>query len=137
MTKEEQKEILLKDLSSRLIYGVKVRLLDDKTIEGIRTINELILSEIRWHDKLYLPYLRPMESMTEEEHHELVMTFHEAENEIIFSVGEDEEPDYFTASLVGDMAKYDWLNKNHFDYRGMIPLGLAIKVTPENNPYKK
>jgi len=29
----------------------------------------------------------------------------------------------------------DWLNKNHFDYRGLIPLGLAIEVTKENNPY--
>lgn len=31
----------------------------------------------------------------------------------------------------------DWLNKNMFDYRGLIPLGLAIEVTDENNPYKE
>lgn len=29
-----------------------------------------------------------------------------------------------------------WLNKNHFDYRRLIPMGLAIEVTEENNPYK-
>jgi hypothetical protein len=30
----------------------------------------------------------------------------------------------------------DWLNANHFDYRGLIEKGLAIEVTKENNPYK-
>ena len=34
------------------------------------------------------------------------------------------------------MDAIDWLNKHHFDYRGLIPLGLAIEVTEENNPYK-
>ena len=31
----------------------------------------------------------------------------------------------------------DWLNTHHFDYRGLIEKGLAIKVTEENNPYEK
>ena len=31
----------------------------------------------------------------------------------------------------------DWLLKNHFDFRGLIPKGLAIAVTEENNPYKE
>lgn len=31
---------------------------------------------------------------------------------------------------------YDWLNAHHFDYRGLIEKGLAIKVTEDNNPYK-
>ena len=30
----------------------------------------------------------------------------------------------------------DWLNKNMFDFRGLIPKGLAIEVTEDNNPYK-
>ena len=32
---------------------------------------------------------------------------------------------------------FDWLNKNHFDYRGLIPKGLAISVNKNNNPYKE
>ena len=32
-------------------------------------------------------------------------------------------------------SEIDWLNKNHFDYRGLIPRGLAIKITKENNTY--
>ena len=31
----------------------------------------------------------------------------------------------------------DWLNRNHFDYRGLIEKDLAIAVTEENNPYKE
>ena len=30
---------------------------------------------------------------------------------------------------------FDYLNKNMFDYRGLIPKGLALS-TEENNPYK-
>ena len=30
----------------------------------------------------------------------------------------------------------DWLNKNHFDYRGLIEKGLAVEITEKNNPYK-
>jgi hypothetical protein len=32
--------------------------------------------------------------------------------------------------------RIDWLNAHRFDYRGLIPKGLAIEVTKENNPYK-
>lgn len=28
--------------------------------------------------------------------------------------------------------RIDWLNKNHFDYRGLIPMGLAIDATNLN-----
>jgi len=31
----------------------------------------------------------------------------------------------------------DYLNSIHVDYRGLIPKGLAIEVTEENNPYKE
>lgn len=38
---------------------------------------------------------------------------------------------------IANYEQIDWLLKNHFDYRGLIPKGLAIEVTEENNPYKK
>lgn len=32
----------------------------------------------------------------------------------------------------------DWLNKHHFDYRGLIEKGLAIEVTKDfHNPYER
>jgi len=30
-----------------------------------------------------------------------------------------------------------WLIKHHFDYLGLIDLGMTIEVTKENNPYEK
>ena len=56
----------------------------------------------------YLPYLRPMSSMTEEEWKEYNQTIGKS-----FS---------FTDEV-------DWLNAHHFDYRGLIPMGLALKAT--------
>lgn len=64
-------------------------------------------------------YLRPMSSMTEEEEKEF--------QEIKLSYHFDED----------SYILFDWLNKKMFDYRGLIPMGLAIEVTEENNPYKE
>lgn len=38
--------------------------------------------------------------------------------------------------IISSIEILDWLNKKMFDYRGLIPMGLAIAVTEENNPYK-
>ena len=107
--KQEDKELLLKDLCARLPYRTIIQvndwvLLDTELKVGhiSRLINENL--------KLKL-YLRPMSSMTEEE-------------EIAFLNKENHEI-------------YDWLNAHHFDYRGLIEKGLAIEVTEENNPYKE
>lgn len=51
-----------------------------------------------------------------------------------FGVRQEWDIDCFSFGSVPRLI--DWLNKHHFDYRGLIPMGLAIEVT-ENNPYKK
>ena len=33
--------------------------------------------------------------------------------------------------------RIDWLNAHYFDYRSLIPKGLAIEVTKENNQYEE
>lgn len=71
------------------------------------------------------PYLRPMSSMTEEEYDQLY---------IDSRVKEDS--DDILDALANDMDAIDWLNAHHFDYRGLIPKGLAIEVTKENNLYE-
>jgi hypothetical protein len=65
------------------------------------------------------PYLFPMSSMTEEQKTELMELMYKADTPFgaIFS----ENIDYF-----------DWLNKHHFDYRGLIEKGLAIDATGLN-----
>ncbi len=81
---------------------------------------------IQFSLKYYKPYLRPLGSMTDEEREEFrllggVMSYNPVHNTYAMAA--------FSA------AAYDWLNKNHFDFRRMIERGLAIEVTEENNPY--
>lgn len=105
---QEEKQLLLQDLCARLPYN-----LQGVTSEGI--VSPLLTKgEADWDILTSLnyrivkhgwkPYLRPMESMTEEESQE----FSEIE-------------------IVG-YRNYDWLNANHFDYRGLIPMGLALEA---------
>ena len=65
------------------------------------------------------PYLRPMSSMTEEEKREYNLTK--------------------TLSIVDypTLKSFDWLLKNNFDFIGLIPKGLAIEITKDNNPYEE
>ena len=35
------------------------------------------------------------------------------------------------SQLIGETTQ-DWFNKNHFDYRGLIPMGLAEDATNKN-----
>ena len=118
---QEEKELLLKDLSARLPYGVKIELTWWVMGEGtcINTtlepdhIEQLLNDE--YGDTEIKPYLRPLSSMTEEEYAEYVRLVHEG----------------YAHDTV------DYLNSIHVDYRGLIQRGLAIKVTEENNSYKE
>ena len=57
------------------------------------------------------PYLFPFSSMTEEQKEDMIKS----------SVG-----------IGSDKNVFDWFNKNHFDYRGLIDKGLAIDATRQN-----
>ena len=136
---QEEKELLLKDLCARLPYGVIVRhadslidsdgndtgrfwykhgyLCDVCTLDGMTTtIIESEGSDREGYEHICflertLPYLRPMSSMTEEEKREYSLTK--------------------TLSIVDypTLESFDWLNKNHFDYRGLIPKNIALDCT--------
>lgn len=138
MTQEDKKELLLKDLSARLSYGVKILHTgwdsdgdtDFDTVETLIGIDDRFIYTV-W-DKTgdrekhclsvsnWKPYLRPMSSMTEEEKEE----YHKL-------------CDSYYGLYFDNADSIDWLNKYHFDYRGLIPMDLAIAVTEENNPYKE
>ena len=146
MTQEErqkEKELLLNVLKDGLPYGLQLQITD---VNGFTFNGELCVLSKNWCrlnianpikrakvknqtiplNCIYIkPYLRPMSSMTEEERKEY--------NEYLFhgvSIGS-------ILNTATACELIDWLNKNHFDYRGLIPKGLAIEVTEENNPYKK
>jgi hypothetical protein len=127
---QENKELLLKDLYARIPYGVK------GTCEGetFRT------SPLYWYAEHTLeysvnymimkygwrPYLFPISSITEEQWKELTDLQIQCG---LQSLGT--EPTISPISI-SDVDTIDWLNKNHFDYRGLIEKSLAIDATGLN-----
>jgi hypothetical protein len=102
---QEEKELLLKDLSERLPYGVKINVNGEED-----TLLELGV-DTGWVNASYdiddvKPYLRPLSSMTEEE-------------EIYYNTI------YTTLKFY---KKEDWLNAHHFDYRELIEKGIALEA---------
>jgi len=130
--KQEDKELLLKDLCARLPYDVMVNVDDYDTEKLIGIENETITTKATptsYSDKgeypidIVKPYLRPMSSMTEEEKREYKHLI------------------AFSGNPIGSANLIDWLNKKMFAYhtiddKDMFELGLAIEVTEYNNPYK-
>ena len=114
----------MKDLSARFPYKVICELSGD----GAKIIDQLQLGGLGQflYGRIEVkPYLRPMSSMTEEEYNEWFNTYNIAEKSELERNGYE---DYISANIAGDTAKYDWLNKNMFDYRGLIPMGLALEA---------
>lgn len=135
---QQDKELLLKDLCARLPYGVimqmnnhnylpaKLKSIDiDRELLEIGTIHDVFLDACK-------PYLRPLSSMTEKEFVYLMsirgMNLRTYEIQEMMS-------EYLShpnrIAIVNTLGKYshsiDWLNKNMFDYRGLIPKGLALE----------
>lgn len=108
--KQEDKQLLLQDLCSRLPYKVMIQSVGENKCLGLMDLADI--------DSLPKPYLRSLSSMTEEE-----KLMYEG-----LMIGTD------NVSYMLDVI--DWLNAHHFDYRNLIERGMAIKVTEENNPYK-
>lgn len=140
---QEDKELLLKDLSARLPYGVKIQVNDNiETVEGINILDNIVefgtymacdIDEVK-------PYLFPMSSMTGEQSLELFKLFG-------ISLIDSIDADYIKINECTGITFFldkgfdvethldkliDWLNKNHFDYRGLIPMDLANDTTGLN-----
>jgi hypothetical protein len=127
MTREE-KDLVLQDLCARLPYSPICHIIGENgaDIDDILTTSTIQNLDV-WVVK---PYLRPMSSMTEEERDYVVK--HSLGYTASIGGGKKDEKLYFHFKA----ESFDWLNAHHFDYRGLIDKGLAIKVTEGNNPYK-
>ena len=68
---KKQKQVLLQDLSARLSWGVNI-LFDNDHCKEIRELGFNSLHDFMFNDAIVRPYLRPMESMTEEEEKEFL-----------------------------------------------------------------
>lgn len=153
--KPEDKQLVFQDLCARLPYGVKAQVLGWDEEKGevevplkIYSINTdgYVYFETNDYDVNYLPveecrlYLRPMSSMTEEEKRELQSFFPGSFGNQWLDV-EEGYIDIYECELTTRLYLYDanrlieWLNKKLFDFRGLIPKGLALS-TEEFNPYK-
>jgi len=135
---QEDKDLLLKDLCARLPYGVKCNVPihnEVMTLSGKR-LNYFCFHKDAWgldfshelevvldplndskNECIIKPYLRPMSSMTEEE----LKEFQEFRN---------------ITPLDWLPLAHSWLLEHHFDYRGLIKKGLALKA-PDGMYIKK
>ena len=151
MTEKEtqaNKELLLKDISARLPYGVlgqceidasydtefetiprthKFQAVVHGIIEDSLFVSPMIENQYELEianeeigDGVYIldfkPYLFPLSSMTEKQKDEYQYITERWMNDPAYSISDS----------------IDWLNKNNFDYRGLIEKGLAIPIL---NPF--
>lgn len=129
---QEDKELLLKDLCSRLPYGVKgLHRGEKRELLVMDSFGSYQVNEYdAWFDLnsvIFKPYLFPLSSMTEEQEREyntlrdFVYSHHYEYEDIVEDMG-----------LYDNWRSIDYLNANHFDYRGLIEKGLAIDATGLN-----
>jgi hypothetical protein len=122
---QEEKQLLLKDLSARSSYGVMFDYNNNEPlkVEGI-VRNVVYFKGYNYQtegDECYAsiteckPYLRSMSSMTEEESKEFALL----------------QTDFYVDGILYPIAAINmvnWLNKKMFDYNGLIPMGLALEA---------
>ena len=119
---QEEKQLLLKVLCEQLPYGVKVK--NVKNNFDISTFNHNV-EEIKILIDEYdiKPYLRPISSMTEEE--KIVVRSMNA-------ISETELNDRLKCQRMYvqnyTIETFDYFNEHKLDYRGLIPMGLAIEA---------
>ena len=113
--KQEENDLLLKDLCSRIPYGVRCRIEDPVMHDLSFILNGIIIDDDAvflkhvytvYYPKDIKPYLYPMSNMTEEQYKEYIK--------------------------YSPIKAREYLNENHFDYNGLIEKGLALDATNKN-----
>lgn len=139
---KDLKDLLLKDLCGRLPYKVKIEVTYSKDSgsslrarlcsEGINILDTNILWLFQQGEIYIKPYLFPLSSMTEEQKAELENLGWHFDNFEIHNVSEYLGTYREFVSHLDCFVLIDWLNKNNFDYRGLISKGLALDATGLN-----
>ena len=145
---QEERMLLIKDLSARLPYAVTVEhtsgfrgTLHDITVHHVYDDHDNVYDAICYTDffgdgdSIYIEYFKPylfplsrLNSLTDEQKKTLK----------VLCDWNDEEADaqsilvLYQKHFVMKSDVIDWLHKNHFDYRGLIEKGLAIDATGKN-----
>lgn len=147
--KTEDKELLLRDLSGRLPYGVKCKIhthVHGDTVYKLTDIRDngytcgtvkdkyawavLDISEVK-------PYLFPLSSMSMEQLNDFYATIRPVIEESLEEYGNDKtdyegERPITMKTIKCDIVAVNWMLKNHFDINGLIPMDLAIDATGLN-----
>ena len=130
---QEQKQLLLRDLFARLAYGAFVQF----EVDGQKAIKPLTVdffSSTWYHTEFIKPFLRPLSSMMQGEWEEMTALIYpygrvnlNNKNELLLWLSAEEND--MPIMLMDNV--FSWLDKNMFDYRGLIPMGLALEA-PKN-----
>lgn len=135
---QEEKQLLLKDICSRLPYKVKIKIRsnDIRTVRAVDMVDGIVhfvesdsISPFGVHiehpatfRQAVKPYFRPLSSMTEKEQHEY-------DNLRLDNLALPKVHLYYPMRWhTMDYLHVDWLNAHHFDYRGLIEKGLALEA---------
>ena len=138
--KQEDKELLLRDLCARVPYVIKASYYGEEEecetwdeIDCVTLDGYVGIGQYRLPIERIKPYLFPLSGMTKEQKIEI---FKGTPLEI------DEDGDTAVKDVFYAYGQYTYLksylkvlerlNKNHFDYRGLIEKGLAIDATGLN-----
>lgn len=124
----QNKALLFIDICGKYPFGLLVKMENkNMCVDDIKFIRNDYFLTLKDGEKTYIgvdverikPYLRPLSSMTEDEKSEYKKTFDTYEN----GMG--------TKLTCQSYQTFDWLNAHHFDYRGLIELGLALEALPK------
>ena len=130
---QEEKQLLLKDLSGRLPYDLWVEYDGNDYVatgygHGRVSLLPSVFSSVGGPYPLVeevKPYLHSMSSMTEEERRYLLEELGFDED---LENGELNDFGSYVCRNVNVLPLFDWLNAHHFDYRGLIENGLALEA---------
>ena len=135
-------ELLLKDLCARLPYGVKFAC--NKNIYTAKGLDLIVTDEGDWEYAVTAkgiapieidfikPYLFPLSSMTEEQKEKLKNEISKQTDILIERMKNDDCGIDCGKYHFHSLLELEWCIKNHFDYRGLIPMVLAIDATGLN-----
>lgn len=121
---QEDKKLLLKDLCARLLYGTIIR---NYATDEVDVLTYSLLEDFEIVGLEYIkPYLRPMSSMTEEE--KKIICSMNMLSDIELSDRLNYQKMYVQNYTI---ETFDLFNAHYLDYRGLIPMGLALEA-PED-----
>lgn len=126
---QNDKNILLKELCMRLPYGLRIRV-DEKveTLEGVN-VPDLVANYGGWCSsdiEEVKPYLLPLTSMSEAQKSELRSLGWNIDG--LFEISNEGRLHEYVMHM-DCYALIEWLIANHFDYRFLIPKGIALDAT--------